>query len=81
MESHSLQNLTEQIAGKEDVSLIVSALMSLEVQTEISLTETSATQAIHRAVDYIRSDMALFSPQQNALTQRRQLITEHLRGL
>ncbi|MEH6627763.1 MAG: hypothetical protein V7739_15060 [Motiliproteus sp.] len=78
METQSLHNLVEQVAAKEDVALIVSALECLEIQSEIRLTETTATGAIERAVGYMERDLGLFSSPHNSFCIRQQLITEYL---
>lgn len=78
MENQSLQTLVERIAGKAEVALIVPALERLEVQSEIRLTEALAVRATQRAVDYIASEAALFSPQSGSLSARRQRLADHL---
>ncbi|MEH6470649.1 MAG: hypothetical protein V7752_05300 [Halopseudomonas sp.] len=78
MALQSLHHLVERVAGKDDTPLIVSALERFEIQTEIGLTETTAIQAIHRAVDYIENELAMLSSQDHSLSQQQQLIAEHL---
>jgi hypothetical protein len=80
MEMQSLHDLVERIAIKEDIALIVSALERFEIQSEIRLTEKTATKATHRAVDYMEGGRKSFSAQDNSLSRQRQLIAEHLQG-
>lgn len=78
METQALHDLVARIAGKEQVALIGPALECVQIQTEVCLTELTATQATRRALEFLDSGLRAASPHNHALSVQRQLIAEHL---
>ncbi|MFT6916654.1 MAG: hypothetical protein ACJAWL_002997 [Motiliproteus sp.] len=78
MDTQTLHDLVERIAGKEHLTLIGPALECFQIQTEVPLTEKTASQATRRAIGYLGSGLLVASPQNHALSVQRQLIADHL---
>jgi hypothetical protein len=78
MDTQTLHDLVERIAGKEHLALIGAALECFQIQTEVPLTERTASQATRRALGYLGSELRGSAPQNLALSVRRQLLADHL---
>ncbi len=74
----SLDNLVEQIVGKNDSPLIAEALKRYEVQSDCFLSENKAIAATHQVQAYLKRQSQITPLSEVSLCQRYQLITEHL---
>ncbi len=79
MEAQTLHDLVERIAGKEQLAIIGPALECFQIQTEVPLTEMTASRATRRAIDYLDTELMASSAQNHALSVQRQLIADYLR--
>ena len=78
METQILHDLVERIAGKEQLAVIGPALECYQIQTEVPLTEMTASRAARRDINYIATELMASAAQNHSLSVQRQLIADHL---